>query len=471
MFPFRFLGMGLFIAWLCCTHTAGIFPPEGAPQNALGMLDYSMRVGDIATLLLLAIMFGGRSPLSDHKVLVNMLVGLSALGALALSFLILPAGGPAWLQIICGIGMAPGGSVLLLLWAEIYGQLGLSKIIMYGAASCVAAGAASLGIFLLQAPYGTICASLLPLASLGCAQLSLAVIPKEPPSKIAAQTRSLSLARFRAVPWSLIALMALAGFASSFLGNLMLETLAYGSFHRIGTTTILGCAIFIAATRSRDGFSLDRLSVVVPLTASATLLLIPTLGTQAELSISILAKFCYVGFTFLVLAMLAQGVYRHETPSLWVFGLARASSEAAIFGGIIAYRMARAWGITHNVPALWLLSLFGFAVMALCIYIVHQEKRGTSEWGVLCERVTSTAKPTSAREQFVERCDMLADQYGLTPREKDILILLAQGRSGREIENELLLSQNTVKTHARHLYAKLGLHSKEDIRNLVMKKG
>ena len=32
-----------------------------------------------------------------------------------------------------------------------------------------------------------------------------------------------------------------------------------------------------------------------------------------------------------------------------------------------------------------------------------------------------------------------------------------------EIEQELFLSQNTVKTHARHLYAKLGVHSKEDV--------
>ena len=31
------------------------------------------------------------------------------------------------------------------------------------------------------------------------------------------------------------------------------------------------------------------------------------------------------------------------------------------------------------------------------------------------------------------------------------------------IEQELFLSQNTVKTHVRHLYAKLGVHSKTDV--------
>ena len=57
----------------------------------------------------------------------------------------------------------------------------------------------------------------------------------------------------------------------------------------------------------------------------------------------------------------------------------------------------------------------------------------------------------------------LAAQYDLTARETEIMGLIAQRKSRAEIEQELFLSQNTVKTHVRHLYAKLGVHSKTDV--------
>ena len=63
---------------------------------------------------------------------------------------------------------------------------------------------------------------------------------------------------------------------------------------------------------------------------------------------------------------------------------------------------------------------------------------------------------------------MLREQFGLTERETELLALIAQGKTRAEIERELFLSQNTVKTHARHLYAKLGVHSKDEVQRLVV---
>jgi DNA-binding CsgD family transcriptional regulator len=46
-------------------------------------------------------------------------------------------------------------------------------------------------------------------------------------------------------------------------------------------------------------------------------------------------------------------------------------------------------------------------------------------------------------------------QVGLTPREHEILSLIAEGLSNREIGERLFVSENTVKTHSSRLFEKL----------------
>jgi two-component system, NarL family, response regulator LiaR len=48
----------------------------------------------------------------------------------------------------------------------------------------------------------------------------------------------------------------------------------------------------------------------------------------------------------------------------------------------------------------------------------------------------------------------------LTPREMDVLRLLAQGQSNKEIARTLHLVEETVKSHVRHILAKLGVQSR-----------
>jgi DNA-binding NarL/FixJ family response regulator len=51
-------------------------------------------------------------------------------------------------------------------------------------------------------------------------------------------------------------------------------------------------------------------------------------------------------------------------------------------------------------------------------------------------------------------------ELNLSPREREILALLADGQTQTEIANALVLSPKTVSTHIQHLLAKLGVHSR-----------
>jgi NarL family two-component system response regulator LiaR len=48
------------------------------------------------------------------------------------------------------------------------------------------------------------------------------------------------------------------------------------------------------------------------------------------------------------------------------------------------------------------------------------------------------------------------EDFGITPREFEILELIAQGLSNREIAAKLFVSENTVKTHSSRVFDKLG---------------
>ncbi len=54
----------------------------------------------------------------------------------------------------------------------------------------------------------------------------------------------------------------------------------------------------------------------------------------------------------------------------------------------------------------------------------------------------------------------------LTPREADVLELLQQGRSNAEIAVSLSVGIETVRTHARSIYRKLGVRTRRDLANL-----
>ncbi len=59
--------------------------------------------------------------------------------------------------------------------------------------------------------------------------------------------------------------------------------------------------------------------------------------------------------------------------------------------------------------------------------------------------------------------DAVAQEHGLTGREAEVLAMLASGRDVPRIAEQLFISENTVKTHVRHIYEKCQFHSRQDL--------
>jgi DNA-binding NarL/FixJ family response regulator len=87
---------------------------------------------------------------------------------------------------------------------------------------------------------------------------------------------------------------------------------------------------------------------------------------------------------------------------------------------------------------------------------IHAVAAGDS---LLSPSVTRTviARVARAPDHPPGRPDPLA---ALTPREREVLDLVARGRSNAEIGADLVIEETTVKTHVKRILAKLGLRDR-----------
>jgi DNA-binding CsgD family transcriptional regulator len=82
----------------------------------------------------------------------------------------------------------------------------------------------------------------------------------------------------------------------------------------------------------------------------------------------------------------------------------------------------------------------------------------------LRERFLQRALATLTTQPPVWQCQVAKQFYsGLTAREREVATLVAQGKSNREIADELVLSKRTVDKHVGSILSKLGFHSRAQI--------
>ena len=109
-----------------------------------------------------------------------------------------------------------------------------------------------------------------------------------------------------------------------------------------------------------------------------------------------------------------------------------------------------------------ILAAFGVLVAALYLSTDVNVRYG---WGIV--RPSESIEENAAIPSAVR---LLATERNLTTRESEVIALAAQGMARKEIASALVLSEDTIKSHVRHAYAKLGISSKQELIELVQGK-
>lgn len=63
---------------------------------------------------------------------------------------------------------------------------------------------------------------------------------------------------------------------------------------------------------------------------------------------------------------------------------------------------------------------------------------------------------------------LLRLQYGLTPRETDVALLVLHGQGAKPIAEQLALSVNTVRTHLHNIFTKTSTHRQAELVGLLL---
>lgn len=186
----------------------------------------------------------------------------------------------------------------------------------------------------------------------------------------------------------------------------------------------------------------------------------------------------YAGFDILVWMLVAFYAATTRTSLLRIVAVAMGAEQAGILAGqLIGIALGASASAANNAVLMMLSYLLLIAVMGLarlCTVLWRRQRADEPAAARTADSEDGKSTPPSdepaSAAKLAETDDYLgrfSDAYGLTNRERDIFALFAEGRSAPYIAEMLVLSENTVKTHLRHIYTKCNLHNRQDLLDAI----
>lgn len=220
---------------------------------------------------------------------------------------------------------------------------------------------------------------------------------------------------------------------------------------------IMGLAVAAVSARSRGISPLRLFDQTVYPVAVVLLLVIPVINQafpDLRFAGNILSS---GGFAVVALCMwsnMAAAVRTVPIAPRFVFSAAFVLFALCFVAGLQSIGVV---GTNGRTLCLVMLAVY-LGLMAVSFALDNREEKAS----LVPERAAD-----DTRSYIHRRCDEIAQSGGLSPREIDVLYYLARGYNHAYIAKKLYISENTVRTHVRHIYGKLDLSSREDLIDLV----
>lgn len=447
--PVRFLGVGVYLAWLFTIHySTDVF---GTADRTIDSLIIS-NLANLAGLTAAALLARRIAPISTKRCYIGAAGGFSCLGTVVAS--LAPLGGIASsvLFVSGNVLIGAGTALLILLWSELYSGLPRKESSIFYSGSFVVAAVIFYCVSVVDAVVQMAVVTLLPLLSTAMLRLSVKLLPNQ------AEEVKESADSHWSFPWRPSILLAVYAFVSTLSRSMSFDA------NNVGILGMLLISLIVLACNIAlfDRFDARMLYKVTPPLIIAGLLLISFFEGFDGIG-SILINAGYSGFIILAFIVLSNISYTYGVTAIWLFGLTRAFRVLASTVAAGGY----AWLSSVGLADAMVLGGGAIVLVATCAMMFLSDKDFTSTWGIN----PLPLKRSDAVDEFYTtlqgKCSIIAHRYGLTQREEEVLVLLAQDKSIADVEEELFVSNGTVKSHIRHIYAKLDVHARKEIVDMV----
>lgn len=168
-------------------------------------------------------------------------------------------------------------------------------------------------------------------------------------------------------------------------------------------------------------------------------------------------------FNLLMWYMLATIAARNTVDAIPAVSWGAAVSYAGIFVGAQVGKAIMALS-GDRLPAMLAMAA---AIAGLVVYMLWSSREFSFDATISGVEPESPVVEVRYTDALADACARVSREAGLTERETEVMLLLARGNNATRICEELCITRNTVKYHARNIYDKLGVHSQQEVIDLV----
>ena len=451
----RYLGLGLLLAWVYCTwFSVGIFPAgdEAAHTTLRDSLAFS-------AIGLVALVFrrNKEKPLGPSAILCAAII------VTATTFAFFVFDNPAVLLVASALG-GLASALLWVGWGEIFCRIDPTITESCIPSSLLAFVVASLVVYLLPAPVSGILSALFPLLS--CVMLLLCnstqpedfsfQTPREPFSSVFPSLVKLALC-------SMVCSIATGFVTTSVTPEITLfDASGYLPAYIAGGVVAGAVSLFTIHHASRLDFS-SLYEWAIPLIVASLCCYAmdsEVLNTIALVLACSAALYAEVLFLVIFARITAIGFcLPSET-----FGIFRAAAQLGFMLSGILSMWVVASGIQH-LPICLVLICISVVMLPLFMHLQRRfEAAPIQEESKSALPAHNTSTPQDEETDAISR--IVAD-FKLSAREAEVLGYLGKGRSVPYMRETMVLSKSTIETHIRHIYSKTGVHSKQELLDLI----